>query len=210
MKPVHHEWQKRDLIGGHRAIDFANTISGWGEGDEDWLVGYARFAQWACLAGFIDEAEHRKATAAAARNPLMADRVFAETNELRFAFVRLLHAVKAGNGAKVGDLAIVNQWIERAAEAFQLRQVGQIFQQDWSDGVSVLAKPLLAAARAVGQFLVARDLDRLKICPGQNCSWFFVDLSKNRSRRWCDMAVCGNLAKARRFQARRRRDRAPH
>ena len=210
MKPVHHEWQKRDLIGGHRAIDFANTISGWGEGDEDWLVGYARFAQWACLAGLIDEAERRKATTAAARNPLMADRVFAQTNELRFAFLRLLHAVKAASSAKADDLAIVNQWIRRAGEAFHLRQTGQAFQEDWSVGVSVLEKPLLAAARAVSQFLTEANFGRLKICPGHNCAWFFVDLSKNHSRRWCDMAVCGNLAKARRFQGRQRRDRATH
>lgn len=35
---------------------------------------------------------------------------------------------------------------------------------------------------------------RIKICPG--CDWLFVDRSKNRSRIWCDMAVCGNRAKA--------------
>ena len=35
----------------------------------------------------------------------------------------------------------------------------------------------------------------LKICP--NCEWLFLDRSKNRSRAWCDMAVCGNRVKAR-------------
>jgi len=210
MKPVQHDWQQSDLIGGHQAIDFANTVSGWGEGNEDWLVNYATLAQWACLAALVDEAEYKKAMSAAARNPFMADRVFAEANELRFALLRLLHAVKAGSSAKADDLAIVNQWVKRAAEAVQLRQVGQTFQEDWSGQVSVLEKPLLAAARAVGQFLVAGSFDRLKICPGHNCAWFFVDLSKNHSRRWCDMAVCGNLAKARRFQGRRRRVPAAH
>jgi predicted RNA-binding Zn ribbon-like protein len=205
VKPVQHDWQQSDLIGGHQAIDFANTVSGWGEGNEDWLVNYATFAQWARLAALVDEAEYKKAMSAAARNPFMADRVFAEANELRFALLRLLHAVKAGSSVKADDLAIVNQWVKRAAEAVQLRQVGQTFQEDWSGQVSVLEKPLLAAARAVGQFLVAGSFDRLKICPGHNCAWFFVDLSKNHSRRWCDMAVCGNLAKARRFQGRRRR-----
>src|SRR6266851_5047570 len=104
MKPVRHDWRPRDLIGGHRAIDFADTVSGWGEGDEDWLGDYARFAQWARLAGLIDEAEYKKAAIAAARNPLMAERVFAESNELRFAFLRLLHAVKDGGAAKTDDL----------------------------------------------------------------------------------------------------------
>jgi len=204
MKPVLHDWRQRDLIGGHPAIDFANTCSGWGEGNEDWLVDYGRFAHWASMAGLIDEAELKRAAAGAARNPIVADRVFAEANELRFAFLRLLHAVKAGSSAKAGDLAVVNRWIRRAAELVELRQVGLAFREDWTEPLPVLEKPLLAAARAIGRFLAAGDFGRLKICPGQNCRWFFIDLSKNHSRRWCDMAVCGNLAKARRFQHRQR------
>ena len=39
-------------------------------------------------------------------------------------------------------------------------------------------------------------LERVKICP--NCHWLYFDESRNRSRRWCDMNVCGNRAKARR------------
>jgi predicted RNA-binding Zn ribbon-like protein len=210
MKPVLHAWRQRDLIGGHPAIDFANTFSGWGEANEDWLVDYARFAQWARLAGFIDEAELKKTIAAAARHPPAAERVFAEANELRFAFLRLLHAVKGGGAAKAGDLAVVNRWIRRAAELVELRQAGQAFREDWAGQLSVLEKPLLVAARAVGRFLVEGDFGRLKICPGQNCRWFFVDLSKNHSRRWCDMAVCGNLAKARRFHHRQRREATAH
>ena len=42
---------------------------------------------------------------------------------------------------------------------------------------------------------------RTKICP--NCDWLFVDQSKNRSRLWCDMAVCGNRAKAKTHYRRR-------
>jgi predicted RNA-binding Zn ribbon-like protein len=42
---------------------------------------------------------------------------------------------------------------------------------------------------------------RLKTCP--SCDWLFVDKSKNGSRVWCDMAVCGNRQKARLSYARR-------
>jgi predicted RNA-binding Zn ribbon-like protein len=44
--------------------------------------------------------------------------------------------------------------------------------------------------------------DRLRICA--HCGWLFIDRSKNRSRMWCDMAVCGNREKARRHYARSR------
>ncbi len=44
-------------------------------------------------------------------------------------------------------------------------------------------------------------LSRIKICP--NCHWLYLDESRNRSRRWCDMAVCGNRAKAKRHYHRK-------
>jgi predicted RNA-binding Zn ribbon-like protein len=40
------------------------------------------------------------------------------------------------------------------------------------------------------------------LCRADDCGWLFVDASRNRSRRWCDMSECGNRAKAQRFRAR--------
>ena len=45
---------------------------------------------------------------------------------------------------------------------------------------------------------------RLKACPRDVCHWAFFDRSKNRSGRWCQMEVCGNIEKARAFRERRR------
>ncbi|MEP7454243.1 CGNR zinc finger domain-containing protein [Phyllobacterium sp. SB3] len=47
-------------------------------------------------------------------------------------------------------------------------------------------------------------LSRIKICP--NCHWLYLDESRNRSRRWCDMTVCGNRAKAKRHYDRKGRE----
>jgi predicted RNA-binding Zn ribbon-like protein len=44
---------------------------------------------------------------------------------------------------------------------------------------------------------------RLKACRRDVCGWLFYDLSRNRSARWCDMAVCGNRTKTRTYRARR-------
>jgi predicted RNA-binding Zn ribbon-like protein len=45
---------------------------------------------------------------------------------------------------------------------------------------------------------------RLKACPRDVCHWAFFDHSKNRSGRWCQMEVCGNIEKARAFRERHR------
>lgn len=44
--------------------------------------------------------------------------------------------------------------------------------------------------------------DRLKACAADTCRWAYYDHSRNRSRQWCDMAVCGNRAKARSYRKR--------
>ena len=70
-------------------------------------------------------------------------------------------------------------------------------------------KPRLGGSDALEEMLatVARlgvlgELSRVKICPADDCRWAFYDSSRNGSRQWCSMAVCGNLAKERAHRAR--------
>ena len=59
-------------------------------------------------------------------------------------------------------------------------------------------------ARSALRLICEPAPERMKICG--HCGWLFVDRSKNRSRTWCDMAVCGNRAKASRHYQRQRRE----
>jgi predicted RNA-binding Zn ribbon-like protein len=65
-------------------------------------------------------------------------------------------------------------------------------------------QPRLHAPDAVGAVLAAAsrvavlgEWERIKICPADDCRWAFFDRSRNRSRTWCSMQVCGNREKAR-------------
>ena len=69
------------------------------------------------------------------------------------------------------------------------------------DGVRGVLETVLAGASAAA----ARGTwERLKICPADACGWAFYDQSKNRSRRWCSMEVCGNRTKTRAYRQRQR------
>lgn len=59
-----------------------------------------------------------------------------------------------------------------------------------------------ATARSALRLICEPNPDRMKICG--NCGWLFLDRSKNRSRTWCDMAVCGNRVKASRHYKRKK------
>jgi predicted RNA-binding Zn ribbon-like protein len=64
-------------------------------------------------------------------------------------------------------------------------------------------------AFAAVQLLLDDDLrSRVGQCAdAEGCGWLFLDLSKNRSRRWCSIRECGNRAKQRRLQSRARASR---
>jgi len=70
--------------------------------------------------------------------------------------------------------------------------VGSPAQFRFRDPCDLIVGPVVLAAV---DLLRDERLSRLKMCPRDECHWLFLDLTKNRSRRWCDMAACGNRAK---------------
>ncbi|SHE50927.1 CGNR zinc finger domain-containing protein [Streptoalloteichus hindustanus] len=82
----------------------------------------------------------------------------------------------------------------------------------WSVRIDLLeGVPMLTAADALGTVLAAAyrlvltgHWARIKICPAEDCRWAFYDRSRNRSRTWCSMRVCGNREKARNWRERAR------
>ncbi|TDD91019.1 CGNR zinc finger domain-containing protein [Actinomadura rubrisoli] len=66
------------------------------------------------------------------------------------------------------------------------------------------ATGLARVAAAIMDAAAAGTWARLKVCQEDTCRWAFLDTSKNRSRSWCSMSVCGNRTKTRAYRARRR------
>jgi len=74
----------------------------------------------------------------------------------------------------------------------------------WAEGGRALDCMLWPVARSAADLLTAGELPAIRQCQGSQCGWLFLDTSRNRTRVWCDMRVCGNRAKARRHHARLR------
>lgn len=80
---------------------------------------------------------------------------------------------------------------------------GSVGPASRGDGVAAALAAVLvpiAAGAADGTW------DRVKACCGEDCAWAFYDRSRNRSGRWCDMAVCGNRVKVRAYRDKRAGD----
>jgi predicted RNA-binding Zn ribbon-like protein len=59
------------------------------------------------------------------------------------------------------------------------------------------SRALATLVAALATVLITGEVERIKRCPAEDCGWVFWDSTKNRSRRWCSMQVCGNRNKAR-------------
>ncbi|GAB3453145.1 CGNR zinc finger domain-containing protein [Actinophytocola sediminis] len=75
------------------------------------------------------------------------------------------------------------------------------------DGLPTVVAPDVVGAvlAAANRLAVLGRWDRVKICPADDCRWAFYDRSRNHSRTWCSMQVCGNREKARTWRERRSR-----
>jgi predicted RNA-binding Zn ribbon-like protein len=115
--------------------------------------------------------------------------------------LRVLLRVNNGGEASESELAPLR---EAATQAGRLQASvatdGAVRIEPAGGGVEAFeARLLLAIARL--QELGAWP--RLKACPAGDCQWAFFDTSRNRSRTWCSMEVCGNRSKTRRYRSRR-------
>ncbi|MDT4917020.1 MAG: hypothetical protein QOH89_1720 [Pseudonocardiales bacterium] len=62
---------------------------------------------------------------------------------------------------------------------------------------------MVEAAMAFVDVIRTDELDRLRVCAADDCEDVVVDLSKNRSRRFCERG-CGNRANVAAYRARKR------
>jgi predicted RNA-binding Zn ribbon-like protein len=90
--------------------------------------------------------------------------------------------------------------LDRLAASLPVRVVPPIEDLEPVDGG---CRGALTRVLAAMHNLVRAGLwDRLKICPDDDCAWAFYDESRNRSRRWCSINVCGNRQKVRAYRDR--------
>ena len=138
------------------------------------------------------------------RRDLLADGGSVEEADVRRAKeVReaLRSLLAANNGREVDPEAVrtLNRAAEKARLAVRFGPDGRVALEAGAGGVDGAIGGVLAAAHAG---MEEGMWGRLKACANGGCAWAFYDRSKNRSGRWCSMAVCGNRKKTRAYRRR--------
>lgn len=186
------------LISGHAGLNLCNTWAGWGkpwDPHREWIPDYDRLAVWARHAGLIAAGEASRLRHVAARSPGPAERVVIRVHRFRAD----LYAVALEQGDRRRFRRVASA-IEEAVSHSRF-DMGDNGVAGWRFAKSAgLELPLYAAARAAESLLSAPSRHQVARCPGDDCGWLFVN-ARGR-RKWCDMANCGNRAKARAYSAR--------
>lgn len=191
-------------VAGDPALDFVNTVAGHRAVEaQERLQTYGDLLEWARAGGLISAAAARDLEAAARVNPRAAAEVLEQARGLREDLHEVFDALGSERAPDPARLAAVNRAIGAALAHAEVAPAGQGFAWRWSGAEGDLQAPLWPVARAAGELLTSGGYRRMKECASDSCGWLFLDLSKNRSRRWCDMKGCGNRSKVRRHRSRR-------
>lgn len=197
--------ERLPLIGGALCLDFTNT-TGWrpDPAGEEVLRDYEDLVAWSERAGAVTKGEARGLARAAQGSPGKAQAALRRAVVLREALYRVFSDAAAGRDANPASLTLLNGFLDEAGRHLEVAPAGSGYRWAWREVEGAFDLPAWRVAHAAAALLVSPDLARVRECSGDRCDWLFLDASRNHSRRWCDMASCGNRAKARRNYARRK------
>ncbi len=134
-----------------------------------------------------------------ADDPLAAGDV-ARAREIREA-IRDLLAANAGHGLRAASLQRLDRESRLAPLGLAVGAGGELGLRPLAAGLDAALATLFAdVATAVAN----GSWPRLKVCRSETCQYAYIDESKNGSRQWCSMAVCGNRMKGRAYRRRAR------
>lgn len=192
------------LHGGHAALDFLNTVRDWtADPLHDYLNDFGDAVRFGHAAGLLDPEETLRL------RERSGERELKRLKELRLLLRRIFSSCLAGKppgredlrvfGARFADVAHSTQFIAAApARGARLISVRRKITAE-NAGHALLRFRVIESAATL---MVSDSMLRFKSCP--TCGWFFIDVSKNGSRRWCSMRACGSVAKARRYYRRKK------
>ncbi len=192
------------FIAGTLCLDFVNTVGGHGPSGvilRDKLAGYGDLVQWSEAAGLLTHMQALEFAGRAARNPVAARALFDRAIALREALYRICKSCLEQRTPSGQDVAALNSELVVAQTHQRLEFSGRAFVRSWDQPRS-LDRILWSVVTSAADFLESPDLQLLRQCPGDDCGWLFMDTSRNGSRQWCEMRICGNRAKLRRFRQR--------
>jgi predicted RNA-binding Zn ribbon-like protein len=192
-----------ELTGGALCLDFANTVDNRPTRDaKELLRSYADLVAWSRQAGIINGDQAGKLYRKAEREPSAAGETLSRARALREALFAIFSSSVDKHAPPAESLDVLNTEIPAALSSQAIEKTDKGYRLEGTEEENALDRMLAPVVRSAVDLLTSHDLTRIRLCAADDCGWLFLDRSRNRSRQWCDMTVCGNRAKARRYYRR--------
>ncbi|OBF37736.1 hypothetical protein A5724_11255 [Mycobacterium sp. ACS1612] len=184
-------WQSGHFVGGHLALDLANTVvhRTAPAADNELLKSVRDVSSWCQSAGLISSADARTLNSHAGHELVSA------VHRVRDHLWAVFDAVSAGKPPPAVALGPLLRQAGRGVSSelvwYSDAQMSRVAGR-FGDPAAIPSALALMAIDA----LCTLPTGRMRSCP--RCGWLFVDVSKGGRRRWCSMTTCGNREKANR------------
>lgn len=196
---------KYKFIGGQLCFDFTNTVSWRGLGHpHEWLDSFDNLAKWAQIAKVLSNQETREMKRRLSVQEEMGKKKLQQLKETRETLYNIFNSTINQVSPSEKDIRGLNRIAKKAMGHLELAPTSGGFGLNWQDNISEMDKIHYSIVRSAIQVLTTKDLTRVKKCP--SCQWLYLDMSKNKSRRWCTMEDCGNRHKVNAFNKHRRQN----
>jgi predicted RNA-binding Zn ribbon-like protein len=192
------------LVAGHLALDFANTLDNRYDPERllELLPTYERFLAFVRQSGVITGQQARRILLGTGERD--AKNALNQIIEFRETLYFLFRSVTNGRLPDKSLLQTFNRFLANARMPDVITWRKPDFILSYRDLAETPLGPLSPLIDAAADLLTSPNRHYIRECGEETCRWLFLDLSKNHSRKWCDMQICGNRSKARRFYAKQR------
>lgn len=194
-----------DLTGGALCLDFINTLEDRPRCEQEHLQRFEDLLAFSRQAGSWDEKELRALEREARSHPRTAKRKLELALALREHLFQIFAAIATGRRVPAEALRALNGALAEAGPNHRILAEGERFRMGWAGAKGRLESVLWPVVRSAAELLVSDERGLIRECNSDCCSWLFLDRSRTKKRRWCDMSTCGNRAKAKRHYWRARR-----
>ena len=203
MLVVRMNHMRFEFIAGALCLDFVNTIhNSRGKDNEEELQTVSDLLQWAKEAGLVSPAEHGRLAAHYHGNHRQAAAALAKGTAIRDLLLSIFAGIVIGRSVSSQRLSQLNSCLAEMPGRLRVHRNSDRIRTDWTSATDGLERVLFAILSNAAELLASDRLGRVRECASSDCTWLFIDESRNHSRRWCDMSSCGNRMKARRHYQR--------
>ena len=168
----------------------------------DALDAFETYVNWLGAARVLDAERADAMLRRAQQQPTAASAALHESRRLRNV-LRTLAELGASSDQRAEEAAIseINRILGRSAGSRRVepRSDGGFVRSFVTVG-DVFTGLLVPVIESAADALVQDELPRVRKCGNTKCGKVFYDASRNGKRRWCEMATCGNRAKAARHR----------